>query len=208
MLRLGVMGGTFDPIHLAHLIAAEEARAQLSLDEVLFIPAGRPPHKTSYSVSDAEHRYAMALLATASNPAFRVSRMEIERTGPSYTVDTIGQIRGMCGSDTEIYFIMGADEALDLSTWYEAERLPQLAHFLVVPRPGFDMSDLRARVPECFHTALTELRMPLIDISATEVRARAASGRSLTYLVPAPVEAYIRKYGLYPDHTDQHSSRR
>lgn len=194
---LGVMGGTFDPIHWAHLVMAEESKRRFELDKVLFIPAGEPPHKATYPVTSAEHRYAMTLLATAENPAFEVSRIEIERNGPSYSVDTIRQLKIEYGPDTGIYFIAGADEALDILTWHEAESLPELARFIVAPRPGFRLADLQERLPERFRAAMVELSMPPIDISSTELRARVAEGKSITYLVPDAVEAYIRKHKLY-----------
>ena len=196
MVRLGVLGGTFDPLHWAHLLMAEEARTRFDLEKVIFIPAGDPPHK-DYEVSGAEDRYAMALLGTASNPAFEVSRMELDRQGPSYSADTLRELRDICGPDAGIHFMVGADEALDLPNWHDAESLPDLARFLVVPRPGFDLGELKTRLPSRFYEALDFLPMAPIDISATDIRARMASGRSISYLVPKDVEAYIRKRGLY-----------
>ncbi|HET6454555.1 MAG TPA: nicotinate-nucleotide adenylyltransferase [Armatimonadota bacterium] len=196
MVRLGVLGGTFDPLHWAHLLMAEEARTRFDLEKVVFIPAGDPPHK-DYEVSGAEDRYAMALLGTASNPAFEVSRMELDREGPSYSADTLRELRDICGLDAGIHFMIGADEALDLPNWHDAENLPDLARFLVVPRPGFDLAELKSRLPSRFYEALDFLPMAPIDISATDIRARMASGRSISYLVPKDVEAYIRKRGLY-----------
>lgn len=196
MVRLGVLGGTFDPLHWAHLLMAEEARTRFDLEQVLFIPAGQPPHK-DYEASDPEDRYAMVLLGTASNPAFEVSRMEIDRQGPSYSADTLRELRHIYGQDAGIHFILGADEALDLPNWHEAESLPELARFLVVPRPGFDLGEFKTRLPSRFYDALDFLPMTPMDISATDIRSRVASGRSISYLVPRNVEAYIRKRGLY-----------
>jgi nicotinate-nucleotide adenylyltransferase len=192
------MGGTFDPIHWAHLRMAEEARIRFDLGKVLFIPAGQPPHKPDYPISDAEDRYAMTLLATSANPAFEVSRMEIERGGPSYTLDTLLSLKDIYGPEAGLYFIIGADEAFDLPRWHEAEKLPGLARFLVAPRPGFDLAELNQRLPALFREAIDFLPMPPIDISATDLRARIASGRSIKYLVPDCVETYIRKHKLYP----------
>jgi len=197
MVRLGVMGGTFDPLHWAHLVVAEEARIRFELEKVLFIPAGQPSHKTNYRVSDPEHRYAMVLLGTAANPAFEVSRIEIERPGPSYSVDTIRRLKELYGPDAEIRFILGADEALDIPNWHEAESLPGLVRFIAAPRPGFDLAELKTRLPARFYSAIEFLPMAPMGISGTEIRARVASGRSIRYLVPASVEAYIRKHGLY-----------
>lgn len=196
MVRLGVLGGTFDPLHLAHLLMAEEARTRFDLEKVLFIPAGDPPHK-DYEVSDPEDRYAMALLGTAENPAFEVSRIEMDRKGPSYSADTLRELRNGYGADAGIHFILGADEALDLPKWHDAESLPGLARFLVVPRPGFDLAELKTRLPSRFYDALDFLPMAPMEVSATDIRARVASGRSISYLVPESVEAYIRKQGLY-----------
>lgn len=195
--RLGVMGGTFDPIHYAHLVMAEEARSQFRLDRVLFIPAGQPPHKQDYRVSHAEHRYAMVLLSTGSNPFFDVSRVEIEREGPSYSVDTIRCLRDSYGPDTELYFIVGTDEALDLPNWHEAESLSKMVSFVTVPRPGFDIAELRTRLPASFYSKIEFLPMTPMDISSTEIRARVKAGRSIRYLVTTEVEAYICKHGLY-----------
>ncbi|HUV05575.1 MAG TPA: nicotinate-nucleotide adenylyltransferase [Armatimonadota bacterium] len=197
MLRLGLMGGTFDPLHWAHLVMAEEARIRFELEKVLFVPASQPPHKAGRQVSDAEHRYAMALLGTAANPAFEVSRMEIERPGPSYSVDTVRRLREAYAPDVEIRFILGADEALDIPNWHEAESLPGLVRFIAAPRPGFDLAELKARLPARFYSAIEFLPMTPMDISGTEIRARVASGRSIRYLVPDSVEAYIRKHRLY-----------
>jgi nicotinate-nucleotide adenylyltransferase len=197
MLRLGIMGGTFDPLHWAHLIVAEEARIRFELDKVLFIPAGQPPHKVAYEMSSPEHRYAMTLLGTAINPAFEVSRIELDREGPSYSVDTIRMLKESYGPAVEVYFIMGADEALDILSWHDAESLPGLVKFIVAPRPGCDMAELAARLPARFYGAMLPLPMSPVDISATDLRARTASGKSIRYLVPDEVEAYIRKHKLY-----------
>lgn len=197
MLRLGVMGGTFDPPHLAHLVMAEEARARFELEKVLFIPAGQPPHKVDYPMSGPEDRHAMVLLGTATNPAFEASRIELDREGPSYSVDTIRQLKEIHGADTAIYFILGADEALDILSWHEADSLPDLARFVVAPRPGFDLGELKARLPERFYAVLDFLPVVPMDISSTDIRAKVASGKSIKYLVPYGVEAYIRKHKLY-----------
>lgn len=195
--RLGVMGGTFDPIHYAHLVMAEEARNQFALDVVLFIPAGQPPHKQNDRVSDSEHRYAMVLLSTGPNPCFDISRFEIERKGPSYSVDTIRHLKNTYGPDTEIYFILGADEALDLPNWHDAESLSRMVWFVTVPRPGFNIAELRTRLPASFYSRIEFLPLTPMDISSTEIRARVKAGKSIKYLVTTEVEAYIYKHGLY-----------
>ena len=197
MHKLGIMGGTFDPLHSAHLFMAEEARVAFNLDMVLFIPTGEPPHKYSYPVSDAEHRYAMTLLGTASNPAFKVSRIEIERSGPSYSVDTIREIKETWGPGTDIYFIVGADEAFDLVKWHKAELLPDMARFIAVTRPGFNLPRLSTTLPPRFLAGVDVLPTLPLDISSTEIRRRVREGESIKYMVPEDIEAYIRKWGLY-----------
>ncbi|MHB0999953.1 MAG: nicotinate-nucleotide adenylyltransferase [Armatimonadota bacterium] len=197
MLRLGIMGGTFDPPHWAHLIMAEQAAWKFNLDRVLFIPAGSPPHKSMNLVTDPEHRYAMVLLAANSNPLFHVSRIEIDRDGPSYSVDTIRQLRGIYGSDTEIYFIIGADEALDIPSWHQAECLPDLATFVIAPRPGFDFEEQVKKLPEKFHRSFELINMQPVYISSTDLRLKVSQGETIRYLVPESVENYICKQGLY-----------
>lgn len=195
--RIGIIGGTFDPPHIAHLVAAEEARSAFGLERVIFMPAGQPPHKPDHPVTAPEHRYAMTLLATAENPFFEVSRMEIERPGSSYTVDTLRALRGKLGAQVEIYFITGADEILDIETWHDAGSLPGLARFIALPRPGFDLASLERRLRPEFLPSIEVHLMREIDVSATEIRRRAASGESIRYLVPPGVDAYIRKHRLY-----------
>jgi len=194
--RIGIMGGTFDPLHMAHLIAAEEAMNAFDLDRVIFMPAGDPPHKSEGPVSAAEHRYAMTLIGTAENPHFEVSRLEIERPGPSYSVDTIRALRGILGPNVEVYFVAGGDEMLEIESWHESGALPELAKFIAVPRPGFDLADLE-HLPPKFRASIEVLRMLEVSISATDIRQRVAAGESIRYLVPEGVEAYIRKNGLY-----------
>jgi len=191
------MGGTFDPIHWAHLIMAEEARKAFKLDKVLFIPSGQPPHKATYAVSNPEHRYAMTLLSTADNPNFEVSRIEIDRAGLSYSVDTIRELLAIYGPDTSVHFIIGADEALDIVNWHEAQSLPDLARFLVAPREGFSVSDLEQKLPARFAAVMDMLPTNTIEISSTAIRQRVASGESIRYLVTDSVETYIRKNRLY-----------
>jgi nicotinate-nucleotide adenylyltransferase len=202
VLRLGVMGGTFDPIHTAHLVMAEEARIAHKLDRVLFIPAGQPPHKMGYRVTDQEHRYSMVLLGTAANAYFDISRMELERIGPSYSVDTIRELKKIYGESTEIFFIVGADEALDLAKWHEAESLPKLARFLVAPRPGFGLAELEKTLPPEFISAIDVLPIAPMEISSTDLRTRVSTGQSIKYLVPDSVEEYISKYRLYLESND------
>ena len=197
MQRLGIMGGTFDPIHYGHLLMAEEARQAFALDEVVFVPNGRPAHKKAYLVSSPEERYAMTLLATGSNPCFSASRIEIERPGPSYTIDTLREFRRLYPELDALYFITGADAVLEILTWHEYERLVSECQFIAVTRPGFVLDRLRELVDAAFLDRVHYLPTPNIEISSTDIRRRVREGRSIKYLTPEPVEAYIRQQGLY-----------
>ena len=145
--RIGVMGGTFDPIHNGHLVTAEEAWKQFNLDQVLFVPSGSPPHKEDRKSLDPESRYLMAVIATAANPHFKVSRMEIDRPGPSYTIDTVHELHRVYGRNTEVFFITGADAILEILTWKEPEKVLREAIFIAATRPGYDLRDWRSRCP-------------------------------------------------------------
>ncbi len=196
-VRLGVFGGTFDPIHYGHLRLANEALHQFQLDRVLFIPAGRPPHKLGEPVTEPHDRWAMTLLAVATHPQFDISSMEMERQGPSYTVDTLLELREAHGAATDFYFIMGADAVLEMRTWKQPERVLDLCQLILSARPGFDLESLK-RVPI---RGLVErakvMHGPLMDVSSTEIRKRILSGQSIRYMTPDPVVEYIRKSGLY-----------
>lgn len=190
--KLGVMGGTFDPIHVGHLAAASEVMGALALDEVVFVPAGRPCHKSDRAVTDAEHRVAMVQLATATNPKFTVSRVDVDRPGPTYTIDTLTDLRTERGEGADLYFITGADVVAAIPSWDRSEGLFDLACFVGVSRSGHHM-DLTG-LPEG-RVALCEL--PELAMSSTEIRARAAQNRPLWYWLPDPVITYIGKHGLY-----------
>jgi nicotinate-nucleotide adenylyltransferase len=194
--RLGVMGGTFDPIHYGHLVTAEEALVQFELDGVLFVPTGSPWMKEHEKVSPAEDRYLMTVVATASNPLFRVSRMEVDRDGPTYTVETLRGIRSEFGKDTDLFFITGADAVLEIFQWKEPQELFDLAHFIAATRPGFDLAAFEAHA-ETKHPGVTVMNVPALAISSTYIRARIAQGRPIRYLVPEGVKSYIEKAGLY-----------
>lgn len=188
---VGIMGGTFDPIHLGHLVTAEQARADLGLDEVVFIPAGQPWQKDG--TTSGEHRLLMTVLATAANPAFSVSRREVENRGLTYTVDTLRALRANTPAD-QLFFITGADAILNILTWKDAEECLGLAEFVAATRPGHDLSALEAEgLMGRFHI----LDVPALAISSTDIRERFASGRSVSYLIPREVEQYARKHGLY-----------
>ena len=195
--RIGVMGGTFDPIHLGHLVAAEEARWQFDLDRVVFVPAGRPWQKP-VGVTPPEDRYQMAALATASNPAFAVSRLEIDHPGPTYTVDTLRRLRTELEGGTRLYFIIGADAILQLLTWKEPDQVLAQAEFLAATRPGFDLDRLVSQVPGAAGR-VHRMEIPALAISASDIRARVARGAPFRYLVPDGVARYIHEHGLYQD---------
>ncbi|MEN0070950.1 MAG: nicotinate-nucleotide adenylyltransferase [Propionicimonas sp.] len=196
-LRLGVMGGTFDPIHHGHLVAASEVQARFDLDEVVFVPTGQPWQKSGKRVSQAEDRYLMTTIATASNPRFSVSRVDITRPGPTYTVDTLRDIRRQRGADWDLFFITGADALGQILTWHGAEELFDLAQFVGVSRPGVPLgeSDI-AHLPE---DKVSLLEIPALAISSTACRERVAAGLPIWYLVPDGIVQYIAKRGLYVD---------
>ena len=190
--RVGVMGGTFDPIHHGHLVAASEAAAALGLDEVVFVPTGRPALKQHPTVTPAEHRYLMAVIATASNPRFTVSRVDIDRPGLTYTVDTLRDLR-VERPDADLYFITGADAIGQILSWKDSDQLWGMAHFVAVTRPGHTASSLDTFPPG----AVSSLEVPALAISSTDCRARARAGEPVWYLVPDGVVQYITKHRLY-----------
>jgi nicotinate-nucleotide adenylyltransferase len=191
-LRVGVMGGTFDPIHHGHLIVASEVSDRFGLDEVVFVPTGQPWQKTSQAVSAAEDRYLMTVIATASNPRFRVSRVDIDRPGPTYAIDTINDLRAEYGSKTELFFITGADALNRILSWKDASRLFTMAHFVGVTRPGFELSD--AHLPA---ESVSLVEVPAMAISSSDCRSRVQAGKPVWYLVPDGVVQYIAKRHLY-----------
>jgi nicotinate-nucleotide adenylyltransferase len=195
--RIGVMGGTFDPIHLGHLVAAEEARWQFGLDRVVFVPAGRPWQKP-VGVTPPEDRYRMTVIATASNPAFTVSRLEIDHPGPTYTVDTLRRLRAEQEDGTRLYFIIGADAVLQLLTWKEPDQVLAQAEFIAATRPGFDLDRLVSQVPGAADR-IHRMEIPALGIAASDIRARVVRGAPIQYLVPDGVARYIHKHGLYRD---------
>ena len=197
----GVFGGTFDPIHYAHLAVAEAARDAFDLRRVLFIPAAQPPHKPDRSIAGAEHRFAMVQAAIADNPGFEISRTELDRGGPSYTVETLASLRA-ADPDRPLALILSAESFAELPTWHEPLRILELAEVVIVaPRFGYDEVDgsfLTRNFPKTTAEAVF-LDGPHVRLSASEIRARAATGRSLRYLVPDAVAAYIGDHGLYQD---------
>jgi nicotinate-nucleotide adenylyltransferase len=192
MSRVGVMGGTFDPIHHGHLVAASEVASLFALDEVVFVPTGEPWQKTDRAVTPGEDRYLMTVIATASNPRFSVSRVDIDRAGPTYTIDTLRDIRAHLGDDVELYFITGADALTQIFTWRDVDELFDIAHFVGVTRPGHTLAD--PGVPE---GRISLVEIPALAISSTDVRDRVQSHRPVWYLVPDGVVQYIAKRDLY-----------
>ncbi|MDQ1687451.1 MAG: nicotinate-nucleotide adenylyltransferase [Frankiaceae bacterium] len=192
MTRLGVMGGTFDPVHHGHLVAASEVADRFGLDEVVFVPTGAPWQKAEREVSSAEDRYLMTVIATASNPRFSVSRIEVDRPGPTYTVETLKELRERRPEVTELLFITGADALGAILGWHGSEELFELAHFVGVTRPGHELVD-----PGLPTGKVSLIEVPAMAISSTDCRARVAAGKPLWYLVPDGVVQYIAKRGLY-----------
>jgi nicotinate-nucleotide adenylyltransferase len=187
------MGGTFDPIHYGHLVTAEEALTQFELEGVLFVPTGRPWMKEHEVVSPAEHRYLMTVIATASNPLFQVSRIEVDRDGPTYTVETLRALKSE--QDAELFFITGADAILEIVQWKHRQELFDLARFIAATRPGYDMAGFEAS--EMAPDAVKMMKVPALAISSTDIRERVRSSRPIRYLVPEGVKSYIEKAGLY-----------
>jgi nicotinate-nucleotide adenylyltransferase len=192
------MGGTFDPIHHGHLVAASEVQAWFGLDEVIFVPTGQPYHKASRSVSPAEHRYLMTVVATASNPRFTVSRVDLDRGGPTYTIDTLTDLAKV-HPDADLFFITGADALTDILGWRSSDELFGLAHFVGCTRPGYSME--RSLLEAMPRERVTLVEIPALAISSTECRQRTQRGEPVWYLVPDGVVQYISKHRLY-----QHSA--
>ncbi|MGD9959603.1 nicotinate-nucleotide adenylyltransferase [Nocardioides sp.] len=196
--RVGVMGGTFDPIHHGHLVAASEVQSWFGLDEVVFVPTGDPWQKSSHVVSPAEDRYLMTVIATAANPRFNVSRVDIDRQGPTYTIDTLRDLSAVM-PDAELYFITGADALANIFTWRDAAGLFELANFVGCTRPGYDMDP--ATLSGIPHDRVTMVEIPALAISSTDCRERKKRGEPVWYLVPDGVVQYIAKHDLYPEST-------
>lgn len=201
-MRIGILGGTFDPIHYGHLVAGEEARRALGLERVLFVPASRPPHKLDYRVTPAKLRLEMVRLAIADNEGFELSTIDIDRSGYSYTVDTVALLQEQLGPRAQLFFILGEDALADLPTWHKPEKLLQMCQLIAVNRPGYHSFSLRLLerqlpgVERCVH----QVRIPELAIWSTELRARVASGLSIRYLVPDGVHSFIYEHELYANH--------
>ncbi|MBM7623118.1 nicotinate-nucleotide adenylyltransferase [Sporohalobacter salinus] len=196
--RLGIMGGTFDPIHNGHLVTAEAAAYQYDLDKVVFVPSANPPHKTEQEITDAEDRYIMIILATMNNSKFGVSRLEIERGGLSYTIDTVQTFKKAL-DNVELYFITGADAILEIFTWRKAEKLFQECKFIAATRPGYSLSKLQGGIYEEYKDKIFQLKIPGLAISSTDIRKRVKAGRPIKYQLPNTVEAYIKQGKFYQE---------
>jgi len=202
-MTLGVLGGTFDPIHLGHVAAAEAAQQALSLESILLIPSHIPPHRRDPVTASAEDRFAMVELAAGGRPGWSASHLELDRPGPSYTYDTLLELGEGLDQGSQIFFITGADAFAEIATWSRYPAVLDLAHFVVVSRPGITLDSLRERVPSAFHrhspadtrVILVEAHTP--DVSSTEIRRRVRAGESLSGFVPDPVAAYIATHRLY-----------
>lgn len=198
--RIGIMGGTFDPIHNGHLVAASEVAHRFDLETVVFVPTGQPWHKEGKQVTEVEHRYLMTVVATASNPRFTVSRVDIDRDGPTYTIDTLRDIRNFY-PDAELYFITGADSVASIMSWNSWEEMLEMAKFVGVTRPGYVLST--DMLPEEAQKEIELIEIPAMAISSTDCRARANAGEPVWYLVPDGVVQYIAKNNLYQPDSDK-----
>ena len=197
-MNIGVLGGTFDPIHIGHLVVAEEARLKLGFKEVLFVPAGQPWRKLDRNITPAVHRVEMVRRAIAGNPYFKLCTLEIERPGPSYTVDTLTRLQKQLGSEASLFFILGRDTLAELPLWKEPKKVVQLCRLVVAPRLGSkDLKHLETSIPGLLDKVI-QLDMPVIGISSSGIRQRIAQGLPIRYLVPAEVERYITEQKIYP----------
>ncbi|MDD5659790.1 MAG: nicotinate-nucleotide adenylyltransferase [Actinomycetota bacterium] len=202
-LKIGIMGGTFNPVHHGHLVTAGEALNQFRLDKVIFVPSGDPPHKNSREEIISEHRYLMTVIATSSNKNFFISRIEIDRKGKSYTIDTIKELKKIYGQSANLYFITGADAILEILSWKKTHEIIQLCSFIAATRPGYDISKIQELKKKLFKKAKNDIEkifvmeVPALAISSTDIRKRVKEKRPIDYLVPEGVSNYILKHGLY-----------
>ncbi len=199
-LKIGICGGTFDPVHTAHLAVAELVKSEYGLDKVLFIPSGMPPHKDLKNVTEPGHRLKMVQCAVCSNPGFEAVSMEIERSGYTYTVDTLKELHSIYPKGTEFFYIIGADVVMDLLTWRNAREVFALTSFIAVMRPGFSDDDFNSRLAELkenYNANINCMEIPLLDISSTYIRERVKEGKSIKYLVDHKVLEYIVENNLY-----------
>lgn len=196
MIKIGIMGGTFDPIHYGHLVTAEAVRQEFGLDKVVFVPSGSPPHKKKITITPAEHRCAMVELSIATNPFFSLSRVEVDRQGYSYAADTVDSFIAEYGDEAEIYFITGADAIKAIMSWYKIDTLMKKCKFIAATRPGYDF-DHDYHLPPKYRERIRPLGVPALAISSSKIRDMIGKEKSVKYLVPEPVEAYIKDHKLY-----------
>lgn len=187
------MGGTFNPPHIAHLICAEEVYELFKFDKTLFIPCARPPHKNNSEIIDANHRYNMTILATEGNPHFEVSRVELDRLGRSYTIETVKELKKLYGDDTEIHWIVGADAIIEMTSWKNIDELLEICNFIGINRPGYNIKCADEKILN----KIQKVDVTSVDISSSDIRKRIRDGKSIKYLVPLSVEDYIYRNGLY-----------
>lgn len=192
-MKIAIMGGTFNPIHYAHLLSAEQVRDGLGYDKILFIPSARPPHKEPRDIIAPEHRYQMTLLATADNSHFEVSRIELDRVGPSYAIQTVKELQAVYGKECKLAWIIGADSLIDFQIWKDFDELLDICHFIATTRPNYCLD----KVPPELRNRVQLFSITGVDISATEIRERIRKGRSIRYLVPKAVMEYIERHQLY-----------
>ena len=195
-MKTGIMGGTFDPIHYGHLLAAEEARINLGIDRLIFVPTGDPPHKHERRITPAEDRYAMTLLATAGVLEYSVSRIEIDRKEETHTVDTLRPFPDTGIKPEDLYFITGLDAMLSITSWYDYEKIPELCTLVTARRPGYPVSGIES-LPEFIRSKLKYIEIPQFSVSSTEIRGRVKYGKGIRFLVPHLVEIYIESNNLY-----------
>jgi nicotinate-nucleotide adenylyltransferase len=198
--KIGIMGGTFDPIHYGHLVTAEAARDKFDLEKVIFVPSGNPPHKKHKKVSAREDRYLMSVLATANNLYFEVSDIELKRRGYTYTVDTLRMFHEVYGKNSDFYFITGADAVMEILTWKNVEAILKMCKIVSAHRPGSDIAVFRKKVEEIeklYGSKVYLIEIPALAISSTNIRARVKNGVTIKYLLPEEVENFILKKGLY-----------
>jgi nicotinate-nucleotide adenylyltransferase len=203
---IGVFGGTFDPPHFGHLVIAEEARVRLGLRQVLFLPAGQPPHKPERVISPVAHRLAMVLLAIAGNPGFRISRLDVDRPGPCFTADLLDLLQAELGSSADLHFIVGMDSLSDFLSWHEPARVLRAAHLVAATRPGYtsDLSEIEDVIPGATSRIIL-LEAPALEISSTDLQARVRGGLPIRYQAPDAVARYIRQHRLYAPATPAES---
>lgn len=198
--RIGILGGTFNPIHNGHLLMAETVRESFELDKILFIPSGQPPHKTNDTVADAESRYEMVQRAVGSNRYFEASRIEIDRRGYTYTIDTLNILKKEYGSETQLFFLIGSDVIPELKTWRNCNDVFKMCEFIAAIRPGYDEGTFKAALRDGLiseELKITLTKTPLMEISSSAIRERVRKGQTIKYLVPEKVEYYIYSKGLY-----------